>query len=87
MLSFQFIGFPTKLYEGLLANIDSKIQLYALTPNSYNTRAVSTLMSENFFSSLIELDSSGTGYLRAQDIPRCMGIACTMLDIRLNPNK
>lgn len=82
-----FAGFPRKLFEGLVASIDSKIQLHALTPDSYNTRAVSTLVSEIFFSSLIELDSSGTGYLHAKDVPRCMGATCLMLDIRLNPDR
>ncbi len=41
--------FSWKLFEGFVANIDSKIQLYGLAKNSYNTQAVSTLMSENFY--------------------------------------
>jgi len=43
---------PIAQFEGLLMNIDRRIQLYAITQNkTYNHRSVSSLDSETFFSS------------------------------------
>ena len=44
-------GLPMTQFEGILCNIDRRIQLYAMTDKStYNQRAVSSLDSETFFS-------------------------------------
>ena len=45
-------GFPIQLWEGLVASMDSKAQLYALCRRGiYNQRAFSSMMGEIFFQS------------------------------------
>jgi hypothetical protein len=74
------------LYEGLLTNIERKIQLFPFTKQgSYNVRAIGSLDIENFFGTFQDLDPRGTGVLTPSDIPTALSVAIELLDAKLNP--
>jgi hypothetical protein len=76
------------LYEGLLTNIERKIQLFPFTKQgSYNVRAIGSLDIENFFGTFQDLDPRGTGVLTPSDIPTALSVAIELLDAKLNPNR
>ena len=78
-------GLPIVQFEGLMCNIDRRLQLYAIVSGgAYNQRSVSSLDSETFFSSLQELDPKGTGVLRPDDIPLALGTATCILNHKLS---
>ena len=81
-------GMPVVMFEGILTNIDRRIQLYALTPgNSYNVRAPNTLDIENLFSEFQELDPKSSGALMPDDIPTALETASYIMQQRLNPDR
>ena len=81
-------GMPIIMFEGILTNIDRRIQLHALVPNhAYNVRAPNTLDAENLFSEFQELDPKSSGALIADDIPIAMETASFILQMRLDPNR
>ena len=81
-------GFPVVMFEGILTNIDRRIQLYALTPrNCYNVRAPNTLDIENLFSEFQELDPKSSGALMPDDIPTALETASYIMQQRLNPDR
>lgn len=79
---------PQVLFEGLLTNIERKLQLVTFTKRGcYNVRAVSSLDIENFFGSFQDIDPRGSGVLRPDDIPSAISVAVELLDAKLNPNR
>ena len=63
-------GLPIKTFEALLHTISTRFSLFVLAKkNCYNTRAVSTLAVESFFSDLSRYEFSGLGAPKAVDIP------------------
>lgn len=84
----HILGMPIIMFEGILTNIDRRIQLYQLIPsNSYNVRAPNTLDAENLFSEFKDIDPKSCGALMADDIPLAMESACYVMQMRLNPNR
>ena len=76
---------PIVQFEGILCNIDRRLQLYAMVSNStYNHRAISSLDSETMFSSFQDLDPKGQGILRPDDIPTALGTAVCIFHHKLN---
>ena len=64
-------GIPIKTFEALLHTISTRFSLYGLSSShSYNTRAISTLAIESFFSDLTRYEFSGLGAPKAVDIPK-----------------
>ncbi|KAK3085103.1 hypothetical protein FSP39_024263 [Pinctada imbricata] len=81
-------GIPVVLFEGLLTNIQRKIQLYAFYKSgTYNVRSVGSLDIENFFGTFQDLDPKGTGVLRPDDIPAAISVSVELLDGKLDPNR
>ncbi|KAL5011712.1 hypothetical protein ScPMuIL_010263 [Solemya velum] len=81
-------GIPTVLFEGLLTNIERKIQLYTFSKTgTYNVRSVGSLDIENFFGTFQDLDPKGSGVLRPDDIPAAISVAVELLDVKLDPNR
>ena len=79
---------PIVLYEGLLTNIERKIQLFQFAKRGcYNVRAVGRLNIENFFGTFQELDPRGSGDLTLQDIPSTISVAIELLDAKFNPDR
>lgn len=61
---------PIVLFDGLLTNIERKIQFFRFTKTgSYNVRAVGSLDIDNFFGTFQDIDPKGTGVIRPDDIP------------------
>ena len=64
-------GIPIKTYEALLHCISTRLSLFCISStHSYNTRAISTLAVESFFSDLARYEFSGLGAPKAVDIPK-----------------
>jgi hypothetical protein len=81
-------GIPTVLFEGLLTNIERKMQLFTFTKtNSYNVRAVGSLDIENFFGTFQDIDPKGTGVIRPDDIPAALNAATELIDVKSDPNR
>ena len=64
-------GIPIKMYEALLHSISTRFSLFQLSSNEcYNSRAISTLAVESFFSDLSQFELGGLGAPKAVDIPK-----------------
>ena len=62
---------PIKMYEALLHSISMRFSLFQLSSNEcYNSRAISTLAVESFFSDLSQFEFRGLGATKAVDIPK-----------------
>ena len=69
-------GIPIKTFEALLHCISTRFSLFCISStHSYNTRSISTLAVESFFSDLARYEFSGLGAPKAVDIPK-INIAC-----------
>ena len=81
-------GTPIVLFEGLLTNIERKIQLFTFTKTgSYNFRADGSLDIENFFGTSQDIDLKGTGVIRPDDIPTTLSVAAELIDVKFDPNR
>ena len=85
----QYIGgIPVVTFEALLVHLERKLQIYQHLPfKGYNARALGTQEVEQFFSSVRELDPSGLGTPKPDDIPMMMAKAAFLDNIRFNPNR
>ena len=64
-------GIPIKTYEALLHSISTRFSLFQLLSNEcYNSRAISTLAVESFFSDLSRFEFGELGAPKAVDIPK-----------------
>ena len=61
-------GIPVKTYEAILHCISTRFTLSS--SKSYNSRSISTLAVESFFSDLSKFEFRGLGALKAVDIPK-----------------
>ena len=67
-------GMTWQTFEAILQNISTCIQLYQFAKGTtYNSRALSTLANESFFSDLVQLEKEGKGYPKACNVGRVMG--------------
>ena len=65
---------PIQTFEAILQNICMRIHLYGLAEGStYNTRVVSTLVSESCNSDIHRLDKEGSEYLKACNMNKLIG--------------
>ena len=93
--SFPFIytgrywkGMPIQTYEALLQSICTRIQLYSYAHNkSYNSRAISTLANESFFSDMVQMDKESHSYPKACNIPKIFGRVVTLNYYKHLPEK
>ena len=64
-------GIPIKIFEALLHCISMRFSLFCMSStHSYNTRSISTLAVESFFSDLVRYEFSGLGAPKGVDIPK-----------------
>ena len=64
-------GIPIKTYEALLHSISTRFSLFQLSSNEcYNSRAISTVAVESFFSDLSRFEFGGLGAPKAVNIPK-----------------
>jgi hypothetical protein len=81
-------GWPCQLWEALVAGIDAKAQLYAITKSeTYNTRAFSSMMGETFFAELTNQDRGSHGTVTAEDFGRYIYRTIEQMQIRLDQNR
>ena len=81
-------GIPIKTFEALLHCISSRFTLFVLSSTkSYNTRAVSTLAVESFFSDLNRFEFSGLGAPKAVDIPKLISHIVYINSVKHDPNR
>ena len=67
-------GMTWQMYEALLQNILTRIQLYYLSSNlTYNARAVLTLSNESFFADLVHYDKESHGYPKGVNVRKVFG--------------
>lgn len=75
-------------YEALLTHIDRKLQIYNLVSRrSYNVRSLGTQEVEQFFSTVRDLDPSGLGTPKPDDLPEMMATASMLDNARMNPDR
>ena len=80
-------GIPIKTFEALLHCISTRFSLYKLSStNSYNTRAISTLAVESFFSDLARYEFSGLGTPKSVDIPKLISHVVHLNTTKHNPD-
>ena len=81
-------GIPIRTFEALLHTISTRFSLYALSSkNSYNSRAISTLAVESFFSDLSQFEFSGLGAPKAVDIPKLISHVVHINTTKHDPNR
>ena len=81
-------GIPMVMFEGILTNIDHRIQLYEIaTQKTFNVRSIRILDSENFFGEFIRIDPKGTGVLMPVDIPHALQTASYILNARMDVSR
>ena len=81
-------GIPIRTFEALLHTISTRFSLYAISSkNSYNTRAISTLVVESFFSDLSCFEFSGLGAPKAVDIPKLISHVVHINTTKHDPNR
>ena len=79
-------GIPIKTFKALLHCISSRFSLFLLAEQScYNTRAVSTLAVESFFSDLTKYEFSGLGAPKSVDIPKLISHVVQINTTKHNP--
>ena len=84
--STHVCGLPIKTFEALLHCISTRFILFVLSSKkSYNTRAVSTLAIESFFSDLTRYEFSGLGAPKAVDIPKLISHIVHINTIKHDP--
>ena len=81
-------GIPIKTFEALLHSISTRFSLYQLSSTrSYNTRAISTLAVESFFSDLARYEFSGLGAPKSVDIPKLISHVVHINTTKHNPER
>lgn len=81
-------GMPVTTFEALLQNISTRLICYSLSlDDNYNTRSISTLSNESFFSDLTRLDKEGRAYPKACNIPKLINKVVTLNYFKHKKNK
>ena len=81
-------GMLIQTYEALLQNICTQIQLHSIAHNNtYNSRAISTLVNESFFSDLVRMDKESCSYPKACNVPKIFGRVVTLNYYKHLPDK
>ena len=81
-------GIPIRTYEALLHCISTRFSLFQLSSRRcYNTRAISTLAVESFFSDLTRFEFSGLGAPKSVDIPKLISHIVHINSAKHDPNR
>ena len=81
-------GWPSQLWEALVANIDAKLLLYKICrKNTYNVRAFSSMMGETYFSELTLYDRRGHGTVTTEEFGQFIQTSAEKLHMRLDPER
>ena len=81
-------GIPIRTYEALLHTINTRFILYTCSvTGTYNTRSISTLAIESFFSDLNRFEFSGLGAPKSVDIPKLISHIVHVNTVKHNPDR
>ena len=81
-------GIPIKTFEAMLHCISTRFALYWTSQrHCYNTRALSTLAVESFFSDLSKFEFSGLGTPKSTDIPKLLSHLVHINTTKHNPSR
>jgi hypothetical protein len=81
-------GIPRCTFEGLVCSIDAHVMLYSMVKTgTYNWRAVSTLVAENFMGELAERSQNNHGVPSGNTLPSDMSKISQLHAMRLNPER
>ena len=81
-------GIPIRTFEAVLHTISTRFSLFGMSSTkSYNTRAISTLAVESFFSDLTRYEFSGLGAPKAVDIPKLISHVVHVNTTKHNPRR
>ena len=81
-------GFPKVTFEGLICSIEAHLYMYELCKSgTFNWRSVSTLVAENIFSEVTEMEHHNNGVPTGSSFQRNMAVMTGLHAIRLQPNR
>ena len=76
------------MFQGFLTNIDRRIQIFPYVKSGMNNvRSLGSLEIENFFGEFQDLDTKGSGVIKAEEIPPALESASQLISTRLLPNR
>ena len=79
-------GIPVITFEGMLMDIDSKLQMYGMT-GSYNIRTVGSLAAETTVGILQSLYPTNQVSIKARDVPSLISTVVEVMTCKINPNR
>ena len=79
-------GIPTVTYEGLLIDIDTKLQMYNIT-DTFNIRSVGSLAAETTVGVLQDLYPTSQVSIKARDVPSLMRSVVDVMACKCNPQR
>lgn len=79
-------GIPVVTFEGMMLDIDTKLQLYGITDN-YNIRAVGSLAAETTVGILQAHYPNPQVSIKARDVPTLMSSVIEVMTCKSNPNR
>ena len=86
--SQSFKGIPRITFEGLVCNIEAHLFMYPISKSgTYNWRSMSTLVAENFFGEIAEMESHRNGVPSGNSFKRDISVMTGLTAVRLKPNK
>ena len=77
---------PTVTYEGILVDIDTKLQMYAIT-GPYNIRSVGSLAAETKVGVLQEMNPTTGVSIKARDVPSLISSVVEVMTCKINPDR
>lgn len=77
---------PIITYEGILMDIDTKLQMYTIVA-PYNIRSVESLAAETTVGILQSLYPNNQVSIKARDVPGLMSSVVEDMTCKLNPNR
>ena len=81
-------GMLIQTFEALLQICLMRIYLYAMAvDDTYNSRAISTLPSESYFSDVKRIDKDGRGYTKGPAVNKLVGKSATVNALKHNATK
>ena len=81
-------GFPKVTFEGLVCSIEAHIYMYGLCLNgTYNWRSMSTLVAENLFGEVSEMESHNNGVPSGDSFRRNLAVMAGLNAVRLKPDR
>ena len=83
----QYIeGIPVVTFEGMMLDIDTKLQLYGLT-DTYNMRAVGSLAAETTVGILQAMCPNPQVSIKARDVPSLISSVVEVMTCKCNPKR